>query len=158
MDGAAPARGELKAKRSGTLAVSPMLRIRLLGGFDLGSGGTSLPPFESGRAESLLACLLLHREAPQSRQHLAFVLWPDSTESQARTNLRHVLHILRRALPDLDRFLEVTPRTLQWRADAPFWLDVASGESAAVQRPPRAPSALRVGGAGHGRIEGRRRR
>src|SRR5213078_4037588 len=88
-----------------------------------------LPPFESGRAESLLAYLLLHRETPQGRQHLAFLLWPDSTEAQAQTNLRHVLHNLRRALPDLDRFLGVTPRTLQWRADVPFWLDVAAFEA-----------------------------
>jgi DNA-binding SARP family transcriptional activator len=42
-------------------------------------------------------------------------LWPDSTEAQARTNLRHVLHNLRRALVEPDRYLDVTPRTLQWR-------------------------------------------
>ena len=107
---------------------SPMLRIRLLGEVELRHGEALLPPLESARAASLLAYLLLHREAPQPRQRLAFVLWPDSTESQARTNLRHVLHILRRALPDPDRFLDVTPRTLQWRSDAPFWLDVAAFE------------------------------
>jgi len=109
---------------------TPTLRIRLLGQFDLHSGDTPLPPLESARAESLLAYLLLHREVPQPRQRLAFLLWPDSTEPQARTNLRHVLHNLRRALPDLDRFVEVTQRTLQWRADAPFWLDVAAFEEA----------------------------
>ena len=105
---------------------SSTLRIRLLGALDLRRGEVSLPSLESGRAESLLAYLLLHREAPQSRQHIAFLLWPDSTEAQARTNLRHVLHTLRRALPDADRFLDITPRTLQWRVDAPFWLDVAA--------------------------------
>lgn len=108
---------------------APALRIRLLGELDLRQGEASLPPLESARAASLLAYLLLHRKAPQSRQRLAFLLWPDSTESQARTNLRHVLHILRRALPDPDRFLEVTSRTLQWRTDAPFWLDVAAFEA-----------------------------
>jgi DNA-binding SARP family transcriptional activator len=107
---------------------SPILRIRLFGGLDLRHDGTPLPPLESARAASLLAYLLLHRAAPQPRQRLAFLLWPDSTESQARTNLRHVLHNLRRALPEPERFLEVTPRTLQWRADAPFWLDVAAFE------------------------------
>jgi DNA-binding SARP family transcriptional activator len=107
---------------------SPTLRIRLLGELDLRHDGTPLPPLESARAASLLAYLLLHAEAPQPRQRLAFLLWPDSTESQARMNLRHVLHNLRRALPDPNRFLEVTPRTLRWRADAPFWLDVAAFE------------------------------
>jgi DNA-binding SARP family transcriptional activator len=89
-----------------------------------------LAPLESGRAESLLAYLLLHRDAPQPRQRLSFLLWPDSTEAQARTNLRHVLHRLRRALPDADRFLDVTPRTLQWRPDGPFRLDLAAFEDA----------------------------
>ncbi len=96
---------------------SSSLRIRLLGALDLRCGDTPLPPLESARAESLLAYLLLHSDAPQSRQHLAFLLWPDSTERQARTNLRHLLHTLRHALLDPDHFLDVTPRTLQWRLE-----------------------------------------
>src|SRR3954451_22180061 len=103
----------------------PTLRVRLLGSMDLRLGEQSLPALDSARAESLLAYLLLHRDAPQPRQRLAFLLWPDSTESQARTNLRHLLHHLRHALPDSDRYLDVTPRTLQWRREAPAWLDVA---------------------------------
>ena len=109
---------------------SGILRVRLLGGLSLQVAEGPLPAVESGRAESLLAYLLLHRDAPQSRQHLAFLLWPDSAEPQARTNLRHVLHTLRRALPELDRLLEVTPRTLQWRGGAPVSLDVAAFEAA----------------------------
>jgi len=89
-----------------------------------------LAPFDSARAESLLAYLLLHREAPQPRQRVAFLLWPDSTEPQALTNLRKVLHTLRRALPDLDRLMDVGPRNLQWRADVPLWLDVEHFERA----------------------------
>jgi DNA-binding SARP family transcriptional activator len=109
----------------------PTLRIRLLGELDLRHGEAPVPPLGSARAESLLAYLLLHREAAQPRQRLAFLLWPDSSEPQARTNLRHLLHVLRRALPDADRFLEVTPRTLRWRQDAPSWVDVAAFEEAA---------------------------
>jgi DNA-binding SARP family transcriptional activator len=109
---------------------SPVLHIRLLGEVDLRRGDVPLPALESARAESLLAYLLIHRGAPQPRQRLAFLLWPDSTEAQARTNLRKVLHNLRRALPDADRFLDVTPRTLQWRPDALYQLDVADFETA----------------------------
>jgi DNA-binding SARP family transcriptional activator len=112
---------------------SPTLRIRLLGELDLRHGDVPVPPLGSARAESLLAHLLLHREAAQPRQRLAFLLWPDSSESQARTNLRHLLHVLRRALPDADRFLEVTPRTLRWREDAPSWVDVAAFEAATAR-------------------------
>jgi DNA-binding SARP family transcriptional activator len=111
----------------------PPLRVRLLGGLDVRLGEASVRPLESARAESLLAYLLLHRDAAQPRQRLAFLLWPDSTESQARTNLRHVLHNLRRALPDADRLIDVGPRTLRWRADAPLWLDVAVFEQAVAE-------------------------
>ena len=93
-------------------------------------GEQLLPPFESSRAESLLAYLLLHRDAPQPRQRIAATLWPESSEGQARTNLRHVLHQLRRDLPEPERFIDITQRTLQWRADAPWQLDVAEFEAA----------------------------
>ena len=88
------------------------LRARLLGTMDLRVGGRQLPPLDSARAESLLAYLLLHRDAAQPRQRVAFLLWPDSTERQAHTNLRTVLHTLRRALPDADRLIDIGPRTL----------------------------------------------
>src|SRR5437763_5688702 len=107
---------------------SPILRIRLFGALDLRYGENPLPALESARAESLLAYLLLHRDAPQPRERLAFLLWPDSTEQQARTNLRHVLHTLRHALPESDRFLDVQPRTLQWQTGGAWWLDVAAFE------------------------------
>jgi DNA-binding SARP family transcriptional activator len=108
----------------------PLLCIRLLGELSLRLGEAPLPALESARAESLLAYLLLHRGPPVPRQRLAFLLWPDSSEGQARTNLRHVLHTLRHALPDAGRYLEATARTLRWRSDAPMWLDVAAFEEA----------------------------
>ena len=107
-----------------------VLRARLLGPMDLRFGERQLPPLDSARAESLLAYLLLHRDVPQPRQRLAFLLWPDSAEGQAQTNLRKVLHNLRRALPDADRLIEIGPRTLRWRPDAPLWLDVEQFERA----------------------------
>jgi DNA-binding SARP family transcriptional activator len=122
--------GPVRARPEAAGADPALLTVRLLGEVDLRLGDVALAPLESGRAESLLAYLLLHRDAPQSRQHLAFLLWPDSTEGQARTNLRHVLHNLRRALPEADRFLDVTARTLQWRPAAPCRLDVAEFEDA----------------------------
>ena len=53
----------------------------------------------TNRLQSLLAWLVLHSESAQPREQLAFLLWPESSESQARTNLRQLLHHLRRALP-----------------------------------------------------------
>ncbi|QJY48168.1 ATP-binding protein [Pseudonocardia broussonetiae] len=123
--------------------MQPIARIRVLGRFDLSLGGVRVPPLESARAESLLAFLLLHRGTATPRQHLAFVLWPDSTEAQARTNLRHLLHTLRHRLPDADRYLEVTSRTVGWRADAPCWLDVSAFEDLLDARGDGRPEAVR---------------
>jgi len=109
------------------------VRARLLGPLDLRLGERQLGSLDSARAESLLAYLLLHRDAPQPRQRLAFLLWPDSTEGQAQTNLRKVLHTLRRALPDADRLIDVGPRMLRWRADVPLWLDVEQFERSLAQ-------------------------
>jgi DNA-binding SARP family transcriptional activator len=60
------------------------LRVRLLGQLDIRAGDTPVPPLDSARAESLLAYLLLHRDAAQPRQRLAFLLWPDSTSNGSR--------------------------------------------------------------------------
>src|ERR1700750_2173343 len=110
----------------------PVLRARLLGPMDLQLGEQQLLR-ASARAESLLAYLLLHRDVPQPRQRLAFLLWPDSAEGQAHTNLRKVLHTLRGALPDADNVIEVGPRTLRLRPDAPLWLDVEQFERAVAR-------------------------
>jgi DNA-binding SARP family transcriptional activator len=106
----------------------PTLCVALLGELSLSVGDRALPSVQSGRAESLLAYLLLHRGAPQPRARIAGLLWPESSEAQARTNLRHVLHTLRRALPQVEEGLEVTTRTLWWRGAVE--LDVAAFEDA----------------------------
>jgi len=110
--------------------VPSTLHIGLFEGFRLRYGDRPVAGVRSERLQSLLAYLLLHRDAPLSRQHTAFTFWPDSTEKQARTNLRQLLHRLRRALPDADRFIESDNQTLRWRRDAPFTLDVREFERA----------------------------
>jgi DNA-binding SARP family transcriptional activator len=73
-----------------------------LGDFCLVYDGTPLTTVNAPRLQSLLAYLTLHRDASQSHSNLAFLLWPDSTEAQARTNLRKQVHYLRCALSDPD--------------------------------------------------------
>jgi predicted ATPase/DNA-binding SARP family transcriptional activator len=108
----------------------PTLHIQLLGEFRLSCGDAPVSAITSPRLQALLAYLLLHRQAPQPRQHLAFLLWPDTSEAQARTNLRQLLHALKQALPQADHFVHADAQTLQWRSDAPFRLDVAEFEQA----------------------------
>jgi DNA-binding SARP family transcriptional activator len=107
-----------------------VIEIRLLGGLEIRRGVDRVPPLESARVESLLAYLALHRHAAPQRQRIAFTLWPDSTEAQALTNLRHVLHNLRRSLPEADQLIDARPRTLQWRPAVPVWLDIAEFDNA----------------------------
>ncbi|TMD66131.1 MAG: 6-hydroxy-D-nicotine oxidase, partial [Chloroflexi bacterium] len=114
----------------------PTLHIHLLGDFLLISGDTPVTTVTVPRLQSLLAYLLLHRNAPQDRSHLAFLLWPDSTEVQAHTNLRKLLYQLRQSLPHADHFLHVDNHSLQWLpagADAFWTLDIVEVEQALAQ-------------------------
>jgi DNA-binding SARP family transcriptional activator len=102
--------------------------IRLFGAFELRIDDRPLPAIESIRVRSLLSRLLLQRDVAVSRERLAAALWPESTEAQARTNLRHLLHTLRRAVPETDQRLVVTAAALTWRTDTADTLDVAEFE------------------------------
>jgi DNA-binding SARP family transcriptional activator len=113
---------------SGVLGDQAMLQIQLLGSFQLLYDGALLTTVNQARQQALLAYLLLHRHAPQPRQHVAFRLWPDSSEAQAKTNLRRELYHLRRLLPAAEQFLAVDSISVRWRSEAPFTLDVADFE------------------------------
>lgn len=76
------------------------LRVRLLGGVQIHVAGRPVEALSS-RAVDLLALLASHVGTVQPRSHVAARLWPDSTETQARTNLRRELHHLRAILGDL---------------------------------------------------------
>lgn len=114
------------------------LEIKLLGGFSVVCRGQAVSGSVSDRAQALLAYLILHRDRAQSRQRLAGLFWPESSDAQARTNLRRELHALRRFLPEADRLIDAQTKTLQWCADGEVALDVATFEAAiaAAQRAP----------------------
>ena len=110
--------------------MEPTLDIRLLGDFSLIYAGQQVTSLNTMRLQSLLAYLVLHRDAPQQRQHLAFLFWPDTTEAQARNNLRQLLHQLRQVFPEVERFLSADTHILHWHPVTPFRLDVAEFEQA----------------------------
>lgn len=107
----------------------PILHINLLGEFRLQYDDSFVATIVQPRMQALLAYLLIHRDFPQYRQQLAFLFWPDTLESQARTNLRQLLHYLHRALPDADQFLQIEAKTVQWRQKSSFAVDVADFNS-----------------------------
>ncbi len=98
------------------------MRIQLFGNLAVTMDGRSLPGLNTNRMQSLLGYLVLHADTPQPREMLAFTLWPASKESQARTNLRQLLHNLRRALGDRPS-LAVEHLTVEWRTDNSCFVD-----------------------------------
>lgn len=110
--------------------VTGHIYISLFGTFSLRKDGKPMPGWEHPRLQQFLAYLALHRDAPISRQQLAFHFWPDSTDQQALKNVRTMLTRLRQALPEANAFVQVSARAIQWRAVGPVTLDVAVFETA----------------------------
>ncbi|MFQ6100814.1 MAG: BTAD domain-containing putative transcriptional regulator [Anaerolineae bacterium] len=104
-----------------------MLRIHLLGTPHIFTAGEPMPLPAPPKALLLWAYLLLKRERPVPREQLAYIIWPDETEAEARANLRRHLHLLRKQLPAPPQgtdWILATRSTLQWNSDATYWLDV----------------------------------
>lgn len=99
------------------------MTVRLLGAAEVNLDGQRLRAFNSLRLQRFLALIVLRRK-PQPRAKLAFELWPDSDESQARTNLRKLLHDLRQSLPESDKFVEIDNETVGWLATGLSEVDV----------------------------------
>ena len=97
-------------------------RVILLGGTDIRLPDGISPPLSS-RAVALLGLLVVHGGSAQPRSRLAGLLWPDSPEGQARTNLRRELHLLRAAL-GRDSGLQTEGSHLLWQPSSPPVVDV----------------------------------
>ncbi len=113
-----------------------MMQIFLFGALRILVDGQPFRFSALPKTTALLAYLLLHRSAPTPRPQLAYILWPDVGEAEARGNLRRHLHDLRRALPAAPAqqpWLLVSNETIQWNPAADAWTDIAAFEEAAAQ-------------------------
>jgi DNA-binding SARP family transcriptional activator/tetratricopeptide (TPR) repeat protein len=104
--------------------MGPILQLNLFGGFELIYGEKPVDLAYSTRLQTLIAYISLHRSSPVIRQRLAFLFWPDTSESQARTNLRNLIHQLRQALPFISTYITFDKNILEWRSDTAFQLDI----------------------------------
>ncbi len=99
-----------------------MLQVRLLGQFDVQLNGETVA-IPSRPAQSLLAYLMLNAGTAQRRERLAGLLWPDSSESNARGNLRHALWRVRKAIGA--ETIQTDRVWVTFDAGAAHWLDAA---------------------------------
>jgi DNA-binding SARP family transcriptional activator/cytochrome c-type biogenesis protein CcmH/NrfG len=100
------------------------LKVRLLGGFELsGPSGTTLT-VPTRKAKALLAMLAREPGEFQARETLAGTLWPESSETRARSSLRQSLKLLRRALCDVGPKVIVGNANLLALEPAETWVDV----------------------------------
>ncbi len=74
-----------------------MLEVRLLGQFDLRRDGQRVE-LPSRPAQSLFAYLVLNSGTAHRREKLAGLFWPEASELNARSNLRHALWRIRGAV------------------------------------------------------------
>ena len=114
------------------MAGANWVRIDLLGGFRVMLDGQPVAGVLTSRLQSLIGYLVLHPEAV-SRQQLAFLFWADSEESQARTNLRQLLHHLRSMLPAVAQYLKSDHQTLCWQPGPECTVDAVAFEEAAAE-------------------------
>lgn len=107
-----------------------MLEVRLLGQFDVRREEMPVA-IPSRAAQSLFAYLVLTAGTTHRREKLAGLVWPDTTDENARKNLRHELWRLRQAIePRIARkkqnpYLIVDEISIGFDAQADYWLDVA---------------------------------
>jgi predicted ATPase/DNA-binding SARP family transcriptional activator len=110
----------LSAVPSSSTLQTPLLRIHLLGPMQIERDGVHIH-LPRRKVESLLAYLLLHPER-HTRDHLATLLWGDSSDTQARHSLRTALATVRQ---QVSADLLLTDRDhVQLNPDFPLWTDL----------------------------------
>jgi DNA-binding SARP family transcriptional activator len=100
-----------------------LLRIRLLGAFEIVRGGAILSPPATPKSRSLLAYMIINRDRLTHRETLCATLWPDEAEPVARKALRTAIWRVRTAL-DGDGYIYSDGHQVGFRGEAPVWVDI----------------------------------
>ena len=109
------------------------LHIQLLGTFCLTYNQRPVLKVNTPRLQTLLTYIILHRHAPIHRQRIASLFWPETSDAQARTNLRRLIHQLRSAFPTINNYLLIAPTTLSWNTTSGYRLDLEEFENIAIK-------------------------
>lgn len=100
------------------------LQIGFFGGFRLSCNDKAVSLVHIPRLQQLLAYLILHRTTQLSRRTPAFLFWSQSSEKQAYTNLRNLLHQMRQIMPQVESHIHITYKTIQWNSTSSCDVDV----------------------------------
>jgi WD40 repeat protein/DNA-binding SARP family transcriptional activator len=103
------------------------LHVRLYGAPSVLLKGERTADLRSDKVRGLLAYLAIESGQAHRREKLAGLLWPDYTESSARTNLRRALADLRQAIGDhssIPPHLLIGQETLQFNTGSDAFVDV----------------------------------
>jgi non-specific serine/threonine protein kinase len=110
-----------------------MLEVTLLGQFEVLHDGKRLT-IPTRNAQSLFAYLILNAGTAHRRERLAGLLWPDSTEENARSNLRHELWRLRKALKTAGgSYFLIDDLTIAFNPQSEYSLDAQKLESVPLE-------------------------
>lgn len=110
-----------------------MLEIRLLGQFELKLEGVVVE-IPTRPAQSLFAYLAMSAGVAHRREKLAGLFWPDADETNARSNLRHALWRIRKALGRAE-FILSDDLTITFNKESNYWLDTAVFQFPTSQSP-----------------------
>ena len=115
------------------IARAGMLEVTLLGQFEVLYDGKRLT-IPTRNAQSLFAYLILNAGTAHRRERLAGLLWPDSSEENARSNLRHELWRLRKALKTAgDSYFLIDDLTIAFNPHSEYSLDAQKLEGVPLQ-------------------------
>lgn len=105
------------------------LAFRLFGQFTGLVDGQPIDEFGSGKAQELLAYLLVYHDRSHTRERLAEMLWEASSSTTAKKYLRQALWQMQQALPT-DGLIENGPEWIRIAPQAEYQLDVTEFEQA----------------------------
>jgi len=115
------------------MSESPTLDVRLLGQFKVMRDGKPLS-IPTRQAQTLFAYLILNAGKTNRREKLAGLLWPDSGEENARSNLRHELWRLRKVISaEAEPYFLVDDLTIAFNPHSHYSLDVDQLKSAPLE-------------------------
>ena len=120
-----------------------MGKLYLLGSFQLRFDSNFIT-FGQPRLEELIALLATQAGASIPRVEIAYRLWPDSAESQARTNVRGLLYKLKQAWPNMNDAIAVDRTHIAWREDTNIEVDVLQFDALLADADRQQEPALRV--------------